>query len=126
MLNEERKRLGDVYGVTRDLPLNYVSRDNIDGALIEALSRDKHIVIHGSSKQGKTSLRKWNLDEQDYVLVSCQSRWSLADLHAAVLKRVGYLVEQSQVRTTSGGHKITRRPPASSPASSSARVPRQG
>ncbi len=104
---EDLRRLGDVYGVTRDLPLNYVSRAKIDGALIEALSRDKHIVIHGSSKQGKTSLRKWNLIDDDYVLVSCQSRWGLADLLSAILKRVGYLVEQSQVLTTSGGHKIS-------------------
>ncbi len=74
---------------------------------MEALSRDKHIVIHGSSKQGKTSLRKWNLQDDDYVLVSCQSRWQLADLLAAILKKTGYLVEQSQVRTTSGGNKIS-------------------
>jgi hypothetical protein len=102
----EDYRLGDVYGVTRDLPLNYVARADIDGTLIEALTRDKHIVIHGSSKQGKTSLRKWNLNQQDYIVVSCQSKWTLEELHAAILKRVGYRVEQSQSRTAAGGQKV--------------------
>jgi hypothetical protein len=100
-------RAGDVFGVSRDLPLNYVRRDDIDGGLLDALSRDKHIVIHGSSKQGKTSLRKWNLDDDEYVLLSCQKNWNVAALHAAILKAVGYSVERSTSTTITGSHKVT-------------------
>lgn len=57
----DHHRLSDVYGISRDLPLNYVPRDGVDGVFVESLTRDKHIVVYGSSKQGKTSLRKYNL-----------------------------------------------------------------
>jgi hypothetical protein len=48
----------EVFGVGRDLPLNYVSRKEVDDRFVGDLSREKNIVIYGSSKQGKTSLRK--------------------------------------------------------------------
>ena len=35
----------DVFGVNRDLPLNYVVREAVDGKLIDSLSRQQHIVI---------------------------------------------------------------------------------
>lgn len=82
-------------------------RTMIDGALIDALARDKHIVIHGSSKQGKTSLRKWNLDDDSYVPLTCQKGWNLAALHTAILKAVGYVVERSKSTTVSGTNKIS-------------------
>src|SRR5690606_21722361 len=76
----------EVFGVSRDLPLNYVARDSVDGKFINNLSRGTHLVIYGTSKQGKTSLRKHCLRDTDYIVVSCQNRWSLAEAHAAILK----------------------------------------
>lgn len=99
-------KLSDVYGISRDVPLNYVPRDTVDGALVASLTRDKHLVIFGSSKQGKTCLRKWNLKEEEYIVVTSSNKWSLADLHAAILKQAGYTIEQTVARTMSGGHKI--------------------
>lgn len=96
----------DVFGVNRDLPLNYVVRDSVDGKLVDSLSRNQHIVIYGSSKQGKTSLRKHCLKDEDYIVVSCQNRGGLAQLNSAILKRAGFKVEQSQSKTTSGENKI--------------------
>jgi hypothetical protein len=97
----------EVFGVGRDLPLNYVTRHEVDDKFVESLSRGKHIVIYGSSKQGKTSLRKKCLLDSDYAVVSCQNRWSLAELHSAVLKECGFVVRQSTEKTVSGSHKIT-------------------
>jgi hypothetical protein len=105
----EPHRAGDVYGISRDLPLNYVDRLSVDGQLIESLTRDKHIVIYGSSKQGKTSLRKWNLSEDDHLVVTCSNKWDLGQLHSAILKSAGYTVEQSTTRTAAGSNKITAR-----------------
>lgn len=96
----------DVFGVTRDLPLNYVERKGVDDKFIDSLARKKHIVIFGSSKQGKTSLRKKCLLEDDYVVVSCHNKWSLGELHAAVLKECGFEVRQSTEKTAGGQNKL--------------------
>ena len=67
----------DVFGMTRDLPINYVTRKDVDGKFIDSLTRDKHLIVHGGSKQGKTSLRKYNLKPDDYIVVSCQNKWEV-------------------------------------------------
>lgn len=99
-------KLSDVYGINRDVPLNYVVRNDVDGVLVENLTRDQHLVIHGSSKQGKTSLRKHCLSDDDYIVVTCLNRWDLGELHGAILKKAGYRIEQSQKITSSGKHKV--------------------
>ncbi len=99
----------DVYGITRDLPLNYVVRSDIDGRFVDALTRKKHVIIHGGSKQGKTSLRKYNLDDDSYVSVTCQTNWSLSTLMGAILKSAGFRVStvmRPSERAVSGGFKI--------------------
>lgn len=102
-------RPADVYGITRELPLNYVERTAVDGDLLEALSRDQHLVIYGSSKQGKTSVRKHSLRDDDYIVVTCSNKWNLGQLHSAILKQAGYTVTQSETKTTSGHFKISAR-----------------
>ncbi len=96
----------DVFGVVREIPLNYVPRESVDQNLIESLSRIKHIVIHGGSKQGKTCLRKHCLDEDDYIVVQCSNRWSIADINTNILKRAGFEITQSSERASSGRQKI--------------------
>jgi len=100
------QRTTDVFGIQRDLPLNYVERESADKKLISNLSRGKHLVIYGGSKQGKTSLRKNCLLDHDYVTVQCLSSWSLQDLHVAVLKQAGYSITQSTTKTQSGKYKL--------------------
>jgi len=103
---EVKHKASEVYGIGRVLPLNYVSRKEVDEVLVNSLSRDKHLVIYGSSKQGKTSLRKHCLKEQDYIVVHCFNKWSLSDLHAAILKMAGFEITQSTTRTSTGKNKI--------------------
>jgi hypothetical protein len=102
----EKHRLDEVFGVARELPINYVTRDAVDGTFVSSLARDKHIVVFGSSKQGKTCLRKSNLNDDDYSVVTCSNKWSLATLHSAILKAAGYTIEQSTTRTADGSFKI--------------------
>lgn len=106
MIAEVKHRTADVYGIGRDLPLNYVSRKAVDEYFVANLTRDKHVIIYGSSKQGKTSLRKHCLKDDDYIVVHCSNKWGIADLNSAILKRVGYEVTQSTTKTTSGKNKI--------------------
>ena len=72
---ESTHTVDEVFGVSRDLPLNDVTRETVDWKPIQTLSRSSHIVIYGSSKQGKTSLRKYCLKDTDYVVVG-QNRWN--------------------------------------------------
>ena len=97
----------EVFGISRGLPLNYVSRDGVDESFIDNLTRDRHIVIHGSSKQGKTNLRKQCLQEDDYITVTCSNRWSLRDLHTSILKAVGYTITEQNSKTHSGHKTLT-------------------
>ncbi|MCF6281693.1 MAG: hypothetical protein L3J28_05680 [Candidatus Polarisedimenticolaceae bacterium] len=96
----------EVFGISRDLPLNYVTRPTADDFLIENLTRDKHLVIFGSSKQGKTSLRKHCLNKDDYIVIHCSNKWLIEDLHGAILKKAGYELTQSTSKSTSGKSKI--------------------
>lgn len=102
----EMYNLNDVYGLTREVPLNYVERSDVDGKLKENLNREKHITIFGSSKQGKTCLRKHCLNSDKYIIVQCNNRWNIIDLNANILKRAGYEVTESTKMSVGGKAKI--------------------
>ncbi|MGO1058182.1 hypothetical protein ACTL32_03510 [Planococcus sp. FY231025] len=99
-------RAESVFGISRDLPLNYVIRNDIDILFNDSLKRNKHVVIFGSSKQGKTSLRKKYLSEDDTIVIHCSNKWSLEDIHINILKRAGFEITQSTKKTSSGKYKI--------------------
>jgi len=99
----------EVFGLSRDLPLNYVDRPAVDEFFVENLTRSKHIVIYGSSKQGKTSLRKHCLEPDDYIVVQCSSEWDLRNIHESILKQAGFRITISETKTTSGQAKILAR-----------------
>lgn len=98
--------LRDVFGISRDVPLSYVPRESVDGKLKANLRRSRHLVIHGSSKQGKTCLRKECLKEDEYIVVQCSNKWTLADLHSSILKEAGFEITQSSSRSSTGKVKI--------------------
>ena len=97
----------EVFGIQREEPLNYSYRESVDNQLIENLTRDKHIVIYGSSKQGKTSVRKHHLKANEYTALTCANSWTLAQLMASLLKQVGYTVEITNKLAISGEAKIS-------------------
>ncbi|WP_225212266.1 hypothetical protein [Brevundimonas guildfordensis] len=47
-----------------------------------------------------------NVLDKDYVVVACQNKWDISELHAAVLKECGFTVRQSVEKTASGAHKV--------------------
>jgi hypothetical protein len=105
-MSQVAHRTSDVFGINRDLPLNYMIRESADDLLLDSLTRDKHLVIYGSSKQGKTSLRKHCLQDDDYITVHCSNKWDIAALHAAILKKAGYEITQGTSKTITGRQKI--------------------
>lgn len=103
---EKKYSVDEVFGINRDLPMNYVVRESADTVLINNLARKQHLVIYGSSKQGKTSLRKKCLNEEDYIVVHCSNKWGLDAVHQAILKQAGYELTLSEVTAVSGKQKI--------------------
>lgn len=45
MALEISHKASDVFGIGRDLPLNYVARKSVDELLVNSLTRDKHLVV---------------------------------------------------------------------------------
>lgn len=95
----------DVFGIQRDVPLNYVERD-ADKVFNDSLDRGHHIVIFGSSKQGKTCLRKKNLEDTDYITVHCDNKMDLYNLNINILKQAGFTVQVSETKTINGKAKV--------------------
>lgn len=103
---EKENPVDEVFGINRDLPLNYVERESADTIFVNYLARRQHLVIYGSSKQGKTSLIKNCLNKDDYIVVHCSNKWGLDDVHGAILKQAGYELTVSTTMATSGKQKI--------------------
>jgi hypothetical protein len=97
--------LDDVFGISRDVPLTYTQRENLDEEFVEGLSRKKHIVVYGSSKQGKTCLRKNHLNDEEYIIIHCTNKFNISELNALILKKAGFKITVSEKTTTS--NKIT-------------------
>ncbi|MFS0704949.1 AAA family ATPase [Cellulomonas sp. 179-A 9B4 NHS] len=74
------------------------------------LGRDNHIVVYGSSKQGKTSLLLRTLQEDDYVVVQCSTDWTKEKLYSSILKqldvRVVETTSRSRARTDEFGAEV--------------------
>ena len=107
MTAEIKNNLSEVYGNSRDVPLTYQTRPRVDDRFVNDIARDKHIVLHGGSKQGKTCLRKNHLNEDEYVLVQCTRDTTRSKLYELILKSANFQYEVSNSITTSGTNKIT-------------------
>lgn len=95
-------KLSDVYGIARGIPKTYVSRPYVDDALVNSLGRDKHIVIFGGSKQGKTCVRKQCLQNDDYVVLQCGSGTTRVQIYEMLLKEAGVSLRVTDTTTVSG------------------------
>ncbi len=65
--------LQEVFGIATEVSqASYVDRGGLDQRFAYVLQTDRHIVIHGDSKQGKSWLRSRALSQDDSILVQCQ------------------------------------------------------
>ena len=58
MAPERTHKVGEVFGISRDLPVNYVLRKGIDDKLIDNLTRDHHVCDFRELKAGKDMFEK--------------------------------------------------------------------
>lgn len=105
-LAEEIRRLPEVFGISRQIPLTYQTRDYVDGKLKSSLYREKHLVVYGGSKQGKTCLRKHALNEDEYIVIQCANATVISQLYTSVLKEAGATIDISEKHTLRGEKKL--------------------
>ncbi|MDG4654876.1 hypothetical protein, partial [Chryseobacterium arthrosphaerae] len=94
-----------MFGIQREVPLNYIERE-ADKVFNDSLDRRHHVVIFGSSKQGKTCLRKKNLENKEYITVHCDNKMDLYNLNINILKQAGFTVQVSERKTINGKAKV--------------------
>lgn len=80
--------LNQVFGISRSIPLTYYDRAGLDRKFQDALGRDQHIFIYGDSKQGKTTLRKQSLPEDQCIVVQGRSTLTLERLYAEISRQL--------------------------------------
>ena len=89
------------FGVSNRVLDSYIERKGIDDRFKDALRGRNIIIIHGSSKQGKTSLWKKHVAEEDRFSFNCGTITTIADLHTQILKTAGFtILKQTQSSST--------------------------
>lgn len=94
------KELKSTFGTSSAILESYVERPNIDDTFKQALEDREFIVVHGSSKQGKTSLWKQHLNDETTRDLNCANISNIAELHTQILKSVGYEIASYSTSTT--------------------------
>ncbi|WP_020190478.1 hypothetical protein [Pseudomonas putida] len=96
-------RLTQVFGVSADPVLSYIARESIDGSFTAALEEnDKHIVIYGASKQGKTALVSRYVPYDDNIVVRLSPNSNVEDIYSSILRQCQIEIETGSVEETSG------------------------
>ena len=92
-------RTVEVFGVSNENIESYIEREEVDQKFLEGLERNKHIIVFGSSKQGKTALTNKHLSESDFVRVNCAPQSTPLDIYRSILRQ---LEVQFVEKTTTG------------------------
>lgn len=103
---EKINKLSDVFGNSRNIPMTYQPRHDVDDRFVNDLTREKHVVLHGGSKQGKTCLRKYHLREDEVIIIQCTRDTTKAGLYEMILKKAEIEYEVTNSKTTKGSNKV--------------------
>ena len=82
--------LNEVFGVSTSVPrYTYVDRAGLDEKFKYLLGCDRHMVVHGASKQGKTILRKKGIPEEETIVVQCHANSTLETVYQEIYRQTG-------------------------------------
>ena len=82
----------------------YIERKNVDEAFTKGLQKNKHIIVYGASKQGKTSLTNKHLKDTDYIKVNCSPTSSTLDIYNSIARQLDIeILESIEITTSIGG-----------------------
>jgi hypothetical protein len=86
--------LPQVFGIAERINAeSYIDRGGLDAQFRYALATERHVAIHGESKQGKSWLRSRILDEKSFVLIQCQHGTTVEGLFTDALAALGVRAE---------------------------------
>jgi hypothetical protein len=86
-------QLNEVFGVSSKPIKSYIRRDHIDDLFEDAIASDKHVVVYGASKQGKTALVSRYLSYDDNIVVRLAPKSTVEDVYASILRQAGVKIE---------------------------------
>lgn len=75
----------------------YVDRAKLDKKFNYLWDSQKHIVIHGASKQGKSCIRKKNIEDSDIIVVHCLPNMTSDDIWIEGLNLLGVQIPEKIV-----------------------------
>lgn len=90
-------KLTQVFGVSAAPVLSYIIREHIDGLFTESLKEDKHIVVYGASKQGKTALVSRYLPYEKNIVVRLSPSTNVEDIYASILRQCDIEIETGKI-----------------------------
>lgn len=99
------RKTEDVFGVSNKQVDSYIERDEVDSKFISGLKTQKHIIVYGASKQGKTALTNKHLKEEEYIRVDCAPNTKPIDLYKSVLRQLN--VEFHEERTSEESFEVS-------------------
>jgi len=88
-----------VYGVSNEYVDSYIARDDVDADFVNGLESNKHIVVYGSSKQGKSSLIHQHILEDQKIEIECSPRTTIIDIYKSLLRQLNVVIEESSSTT---------------------------
>jgi len=91
----------EVFGVSNSDVASYIERDDVDARFLEGLLRNKHIIVFGSSKQGKTALTNKHLDEEQFIRINCSPGTSPLDIYKSILRQLKVEFEEEKTSKVS-------------------------
>jgi hypothetical protein len=93
--------LNEVFGIATHVnAASYIDRGGLDNLLGYYLRTERHVAIHGDSKQGKSWLRSNLLDADDTLLVQCGVESSPESLFREALGQLDIRAEIKRVGTS--------------------------
>lgn len=94
----------EVFGVSNEMIATYIERPDVDNLFIKGLEKNKHLIIYGASKQGKTALTNKHLKETDYIKVNCSPASTIQDLYNSIVRQLNIeILETREVSQEIGG-----------------------
>lgn len=97
-------KTNQVYGVSNELIETYIERPTVDRIFLDGLKKNKHIIVYGASKQGKTSLTNKHLSDDDYVKVNCSPTSTTLDIFNSIVRQLKLdILETKEVTDSVGG-----------------------
>ncbi|MCY7273187.1 MAG: ATP-binding protein [Phormidesmis sp. CAN_BIN44] len=90
----------EVFGVSNEQIFSYIERRQVDERFLEGLQRNKHIIVFGASKQGKTALTNKHLKEKDFIRINCSSQTKVIDVYKSILRQLDVEFEEERSEKT--------------------------